>query len=357
MLAGDSSGNDGLAVQLSTPNIQLTDSGAGNVINTSISGAVGSGTASVTIPLTAASAQGGVVFNGNGAGGSDSFTYNLSGGKLGCSVTVVSATNVTVNENLSTAQTINIQQDTNDPTKTDVISTIGDLVVLANPGSAGSLTVNGGTGTSADTINVNSFGSGFNAALTIAAGASSGSSVIDFGASLAPAANNGLTLSADTINVTDDAAIALSGTGAASLTAVRNIYFDPGTSISVVNGNLTLSANASAAGGSFNGIVLNGGTLQTSGTGNISLTAYSGNASGLWGMILENGAVVASTSNTPGSAGTITMNATQTVVASGAGGLDLTGSGTKITSATATSPSAVPAARAAAGPAATRALC
>ena len=276
-----------------------------------------------------------MIFNGNGAGGSDSFTYNLSPSKLGCSVTVVLATNVTVNENLSTAQTINIQQDTNDATKTDVISTLGDLVALANPGSAGSLTVNGGTGTGADTINVNSFGSGFSAALTIAAGASSGSSVINFGASLAPAAGNGLTLSADTINVTDDAAIALTGTGAASLTTVRNIYFDPGTGLSVVNGNLTISAHASATvGATFVGIDLNGATVQTSGTGNISLTGKSGNGGASNpGIRLRNGAVVESTSSTPGSAGTISMTATETTTGSVSGsGLCITDSGTEVTS-------------------------
>ena len=331
MLAGDAIGNDSLSVQASGQNIQLIDSGSGNVVTTAIAGASGSGTANVTIPMSALTAQSQVIFNGNGNGGSDSFTYNLAGGKLGFTVVVASATSVTVNENVSAAQTIAIQQDAATFTETDVTSGSADLVALANP--AASLTVDGGTGT--NTVNVNGFGTGFNAGLTINA-ASTGSSAINFNTSLSPAANNGLTLSSDAISVLDAAAIALTGTGAASLATTRSIYFDPGTSLSVANGNLTMNASPTTVAANFIGIDLNGATIETSGTGNISLSGKSGSSgtsSSNPGVRLRNGAVLASTSTTPGAAGSITVTATETTTSTVSGsGLDMTDSGTKISS-------------------------
>ena len=195
------------------------------------------------------------------------------------------------------------------------------------------LTVGGGTGT--DTINVNGFGTGFNAALTINTGMTTNaglaaSSTINFAAALTLAAGNNLTLASDTINVLDPAAIALSGSGAASLTAAMDISFDPGTSLSVVNGSLDLYGNSQMThtAGAFTGVDLNGAALSTTGSGGVDVEGYSGDegASGD-GVLIGNGATITSTST-----GTITVLGQSLGSGSDCYGLEVTDSGTAISS-------------------------
>lgn len=75
--------------------------------------------------------------------------------------------------------------------------------------------------------------------------------------------------------------ITSSGTGTVSLTATRNISFGNGSSISTVNGGITLNANTAATTtGDFDGILLNGATLSSTGSGGVSLNGTGGTSGG-----------------------------------------------------------------------------
>ncbi len=70
------------------------------------------------------------------------------------------------------------------------------------------------------------------------------------------------------------------GSGSISLISVRDITLNPGSSVTTVDGSLSLSANASgSASGTFDGVVLDGATLA-SGTGNITVAGKGGATSG-----------------------------------------------------------------------------
>ena len=159
-----------------------------------------------------------------------------------------------------------------------IVSNTADAVTVANP--ATSLTIDAGS--AADKVNVFGFGTGYTASTTITSLAATPLDTLDWAAWLAPAANNSVSLTAYTINVSNAASIAVTGTGTASLTSFANVYFDPGTSVGVVNGNLTVSANAQSShtGASFHGVALNGGARSSTGSGNISVTGYSGTSGG-----------------------------------------------------------------------------
>jgi CSLREA domain-containing protein len=106
--------------------------------------------------------------------------------------------------------------------------------------------------------------------------------------------------------------VSTSGTGTISLTSASNIIVGI-ASVSVVNGDMTLSANqqASPTAGTFTGLTVEG-TLTTTGGGKIILAgkggANAGNGNHV-GILVDAGGVIASTSALPG-AGTITLNGT-----------------------------------------------
>ncbi len=76
---------------------------------------------------------------------------------------------------------------------------------------------------------------------------------------------------------TTDSDIVTTGTGTVSLTATREISLASGSSVTTVNGGITLSANATGtAVGNFAGLSAAGATIQTTGTGNISLVGQGG---------------------------------------------------------------------------------
>ncbi len=94
--------------------------------------------------------------------------------------------------------------------------------------------------------------------------------------------------------------IATTGTGSLTLTAAQSIRMNPGSSISTVDGDIDLSANASgSASGIFTGITVDDANIQTTGVGSIRLTGSGGNNVGISnqrGISLVNGTSVSSTS-------------------------------------------------------------
>jgi autotransporter-associated beta strand protein len=189
-----------------------------------------------------------------------------------------------------------------------------ETTTFSNPTSL--LTIN--RGNASDTVTVNPLPD-FNAGLTIGSAASP-LSAVTFAGGVTLAADKSLSAfaggtSATNINFsTTNSDLAVSGTGQVTLTAARDILFAAGSSISTVNGDVTLSANQQtpATAGNFVGINLNGATIQSSGTGKISLLGRGGDQSSSsqhYGVWIQNGAHVSSTA-TGASAGTITISGT-----------------------------------------------
>lgn len=148
---------------------------------------------------------------------------------------------------------------------------------FANPSN--SLTIN--RGSVGDLLTINPLPD-FNASLGI------GSSlnpfgVLTFAGAVALASNKSLTAYASgTIDFsTASADLATIGTGAISLTTARNITFIAGSSVTTVNGDLTLSANqqTTATTGLFDGIDILGGLIQSTGTGAVTVQGRAGNSS------------------------------------------------------------------------------
>ncbi len=106
--------------------------------------------------------------------------------------------------------------------------------------------------------------------------------------------------------------IATSGTGAVSLTSARNIFLNEGSSLTTVNGGITLSANQQpiATSGEFRGIDVIRATITTQGTGAVSLAGRGGDTlSGKIGILASFTSRIESTSSAV-NAGTITLNGT-----------------------------------------------
>lgn len=180
-------------------------------------------------------------------------------------------------------------------------STLGESVTFANPSS--SLTINAGTGDDAVTISSVDTDGPFNAALTVNGG--SGDDTINLNADITFAGNKNLDVDlqnddalpgTDTINVGANANLILSGTGAATLGASRNITLASGSSITVVNGALTLNANqqASPTSGNFFGVDVSGGLVQATGTGAVTVQGKGGNdVSGIqYGIQVQGGGAI-----------------------------------------------------------------
>jgi hypothetical protein len=151
-----------------------------------------------------------------------------------------------------------------------------DATSFSNP--TGSLTIN--RGNAADTITINALPN-FHASLTIGSDAAP-LSTITFAGAMTLAADKSLAATATgTIslpNTTSD--IATSGAGTISLTTARDIQLSSGSSITTVNGSLTLSANQqlSATSGNFVGIDVNAATIQATGSGVITVQGKGGDS-------------------------------------------------------------------------------
>src|SRR6185436_4700489 len=200
---------------------------------------------------------------------------------------------------------------------------------FANP--SGSLTINRGNATDFMTV---AAVPDFNASLTIGTNANPFTEV-DFTGTLALAANKNL--SAETTSVLNiSTGISTSGTGTITLNSTRNIFISLG-GISVVNGNMTLTANTAGTNPDpTSGILVSNAVLTTTGTGNISLTGRGGNnafSGNHRGVLVVSGADITSTSAAVG-AGTITLDGTAGTGTTGLIGVDMRDAGTTISSVT-----------------------
>ncbi len=102
--------------------------------------------------------------------------------------------------------------------------------------------------------------------------------------------------------------VTATSTGAVTIDTERNIVMSSGSSLSVVDGDLTLSANqqATTTTGDFRGFEGVDATLTTTGTGNILIEATGGDAADNEGIFLQNTDVLSTSSGA--TAGTITLD-------------------------------------------------
>ena len=150
----------------------------------------------------------------------------------------------------------------------------------------GSLTINLGAGNNTLTV---SSAPQLTAALTI--NGSTGDDTINLNADISFAVDKSLDVNLqddggaagiDTINVGADANLILSGSGAATLTASKNISLASASSVTTVNGSLELKANQQTAptAGAFVGVYIDNGVIQAIGIGAVTVKGKGGNDSG-----------------------------------------------------------------------------
>jgi fibronectin-binding autotransporter adhesin len=154
-----------------------------------------------------------------------------------------------------------------------------ELTEFTNP--TNSLTIK--RGSAADDLNVlDLVASGMNASLKLGEVAGEFDQ-ITFSGPVTLTSNKNLTANASgTISLTTATSdLATSGTGAISLTTARDIAIVSGSSITTVNGNLSLLANqqGSPTTGDFAGISVTGGLIQATGVGSVTVRGKGGNAS------------------------------------------------------------------------------
>ncbi len=217
-----------------------------------------------------------------------------------------SGTPATVNAGTNSAL---IQQRTNgtliDLGGADSVGTLGLTDAELDQVTAGTLQI-GNANSGAITVSA-AITHGNNLSLTTGAG-------VTFNSAVTMAANKNLTVSAlgtsdGTINfATANADLSASGTGVISLTTVKNIVFASGASVTTVNGNLTLSANAAGTNtGTFDAIDINAGTIQATGSGNVTITGTGGSGGGAdpAGVVVRGGGAIIG-----GTSGTVTVTGT-----------------------------------------------
>ena len=155
---------------------------------------------------------------------------------------------------------------------------------------------------------------------------------------------NDLTVTARTITVDS---VVSSTDGVLSLTASRNILLNTGSSLTTVDGGITLLANnGGSTAGDFKGISLENAVIQSSGIGNISITGTGGTVDSNYGIYLDSSDISSSSTNV--NAGTITVHGTggtgtldnsgillntSSLISSAYGDIQLTGQGTDGTGA------------------------
>ncbi|HPM81905.1 MAG TPA: kelch repeat-containing protein, partial [Candidatus Anammoximicrobium sp.] len=175
-----------------------------------------------------------------------------------------------------------------------------ETVQFANP--SGSLTINAGSGD--DIVTVASVDPAFNASLII--NGDEGNDTVNLNGDITFASGNYLDVDltddawagdADRITVGAGANLVLSGSGTATLKASRNVALASGSSVEVVDGNLTVEANQQATPtvGNFVGVDVDGGLLQSTGTGIVTIKGRGGNDSGgdQYGVYVRGGGEIA----------------------------------------------------------------
>lgn len=166
----------------------------------------------------------------------------------------------------------------------------------------------------------------------IAIDTGTGTDSLSFSNTLTLAANKNLSAqTTGTINFATNAQLSSSGTGKLTLTTDRDIFFAAGSSLNVVNGDVTLTAHGTVS-GNYSGISLQG-FIKSTGAGSILLTGTGGDtASGNNGIDI-NGQIMASGSGSVqltgfGGQGTndnTGIFASSGAIAAGNGGVVLTG--------------------------------
>jgi len=379
--------NDTLTIQSDTTNNVFIISDPNHLLSTTIAGATGSGTNTITIPfasvagpqisvltldgndsLTVDFSLGNftksIVYDGGNQTASDSLS--LTGGGQFASVTHTFASASSGSVSVAGNSMINysglepvfdnlnaIDRVFNLPGGAANSATLADDGVVANglsrisaatfervdfmnPGS--SLTINRGhVGDSLVIGNLPDFSSG----LTIGSGGNE-FSVLTFAGNVTLAPHRSLVAFAQGAitlpNTFSD--VATAGNGSLSLTTARNISLSSGASLATVDGHLQISANQQliATSGNFAGIDATGGLIQVTGSGNLSLAGRGGNAAGgsqsgvRLGMVLGGATGTVTVSGTGGaSAGElndgVTMNVAGAIVTTAGGSVIVIGQG------------------------------
>jgi dockerin type I repeat protein len=165
-----------------------------------------------------------------------------------------------------------------------------ETTAFANP--SGTVTIN--RGSAADTFTVNNLPSSeFSAGLAIGS-AGAEFNTIFFGSGLALAADKNL--SANATGTIAAGQISVGGTGTVRLTTAKNISLNASSSITSVDGSISLSANqqATPTAGTFAGVLVNGAMIQATGAGAITIKGTGGNniAGAQHGVDIQGGATI-----------------------------------------------------------------
>ncbi len=126
---------------------------------------------------------------------------------------------------------------------------------------------------------------------------------------------------------TTNSDITTSGTGAVSLTTTRNISLSSGSSVTTVEGGITLDANqqTTATTGNFTGVDVLGGTVQSTGSGSVTVRGRSGDTGSRGVFLNASGDIIGGTS------GLVTVQGVTVGTGSNRNAVYATGSGTTIT--------------------------
>ncbi|WP_339729543.1 Calx-beta domain-containing protein, partial [uncultured Gimesia sp.] len=204
---------------------------------------------------------------------------------------------------LSAAETITLTDSgTSNDGLSSIDSTLGAAVTFV---SAAAVTISSTSGSGVDQINVQGLDSLNAGSFTVTGDANDN---VTFQSNNTEMGVNDLTVTAQTITV--DSAVS-STDGEISLTASRNILLNAGSSLTTVDGGITLLANdGGTTAGDFKGIFADNTTIQSSGTGNISITGYGGAGTGNSNLGFDTNYAVISSTGTGANAGTITIDGT-----------------------------------------------
>ncbi|PHS05920.1 MAG: hypothetical protein COA78_14865, partial [Blastopirellula sp.] len=207
----------------------------------------------------------------------------------------INATNVTLNYS-DVAESIVISADSTGKTMVD--SDKSESLTFLNP--SGTFTVNpGDTGVNSILIKDTWFSPLYSASIQIIGG--NGGDTVDIDEQILLAPDKSIEIVAQSIRLINDASdISTSGTGEIDFTANREIWFSEGSSLSTVDGGITLLANPTGISGSFQGIKAENTIIRTKGSGEINITGTGGNFASTsyhYGVFLKTGTTVSSTSS------------------------------------------------------------
>lgn len=150
-----------------------------------------------------------------------------------------------------------------------------EAVTFSNP--TNSLTIN--RGNAGDDLTIAKLPD-FNRTLTVGTSANPLDQVTVTGV-VALAADFNLTIDATTISLNSSSALAVDGSGANTLRAVRNIVMASGSTVFSKDGAILMEANqGTAQAGNFKGIAIDGATVLSVGAGNVTLLGRGGDDAG-----------------------------------------------------------------------------